>query len=101
MHIYIDREIEEKNFEKVRDIIINAKVSRPSVCNALDTLIIHRDTPQKLIQMILKSLEKEGVEIKMLLAEKDTIGTSSASSISEEDFCTEWLSLVCAIKIVS
>ena len=63
-----------ENFEKVRDIIINAKVSRPSVCNALDTLILHRNTPTLLIQTILESLKKEGVEIKMLTEEREAIG---------------------------
>ncbi len=92
--------MEEENFEKVRDIIINAKVSRPSVCNALDTLIIHQNTPQKLIQMITSSLQENGVEIKMLPGEKEII-VSSAISMLEEEFSTEWLSLICAIKVVS
>ena len=101
VHIYIDQEVKTENFEKVCDIIINAKVSRPSVCNALDTLIIHQNTPRELIEMIVSSLEKAGVEIKMLREEKNVLGSSSATSISEEDFFTEWLSLTCAIKIVS
>lgn len=101
VHIYIDHEVKTENFEKVRDIIINAKVSRPSVCNALDTLILHKDTPTLLIQMILENLKKEGVEIKMLTEEREAIGAWFSTPISEEDFFTEWLSLTCAIKVVS
>lgn len=55
----------------------------------------------ELTRMILENLKKEGVEIKMLAGEKDAIGASFATSISEEDFFTEWLSLACAIKVVS
>ncbi len=83
------------------DIIINAKVSRPSVCNALDTLLLHKNTPPELIQMILESLNRENVEIKMLTEEKELIGAKFATEITEADFFTEWLSLTCAIKIVT
>ncbi len=85
----------------MRDIIINAKVSRPSVCNSLDTLIVNKDTPAELIRMILESLQKENVEIKMLSNEKELIDASSASDMIEEDFYSEWLSLICSIKVVS
>lgn len=101
VHIYIDHEIRSENFQKVCDIIINTKVSRPSVCNALDTILLHKDTPVELIHNILESLKKAGVEIKMLSEEKEALGISFATDISVEDFYTEWLSLACAIKVVS
>lgn len=101
VHIYVDSDIKQENFEKVRDIIINAKVSRPSVCNSLDTMIIHKDTPHELVQIIIESLQKENVEIKMLSKEKEALNIDATVDISEEDFFTEWLSLTCGIKVVS
>gem|GEM_PF-3595614 len=42
VHLYLDSDINEKHIDQAIDIIVNAKVSRPSVCNALDTLLVHK-----------------------------------------------------------
>ena len=63
VHLYLDDKIKEENFIKAIDIIINAKGSRPSVCNALDTLIINNNCSKVLLNSLFGELEKKWVKI--------------------------------------
>ena len=63
VHLYLDDKIKEENFIKAIDIIINAKASRPSVCNALDTLIINSNCSKDLLNSLFSELEKKGIKI--------------------------------------
>jgi len=63
VNLYLDSEIEKQNFEKAINVIINAKTSRPSVCNALDTLIINKNLWENFIENLFKKLEKLWVNI--------------------------------------
>jgi glutamate-5-semialdehyde dehydrogenase len=100
VHVYFD---EEGDLDKGREIVFNAKVSRPSVCNALDTLIIHKSRLLDL-QRIVRPMEEKKVEIyadkeayKILEGDysKDLLHKASA-----ENFGMEYLSLKMAIKTV-
>ncbi len=86
VHLYLDNEISEKNLDKAINIIINAKISRPSVCNALDTLIINKNLKQKFVDKLFKQLEKSWVN---LIKNKENI-----------DYFKEQLSLDLNIKFV-
>ncbi len=79
-HLYVHSDC---NVDAVQ-IILNAKTQRPGVCNALETLILHKDYPKN--NEILAALQKSGVEIK--------------NPASDEDFQTEWLDLKLSLKIV-
>ena len=100
VHIYFD---EFGDLDKGREIIFNAKVSRPSVCNALDTLIIHRKRLEDL-KAICRPMEEKGVEI---YADEDAFGVLSGD-YSEDllfkakigNFGMEYLSLKMAVKTV-
>lgn len=101
VHTYFD---EEGDLEKGREIAFNAKVSRPSVCNALDTLIIH-NSRLKDLQRIVRPMEEKKVEIfadgeayKILEGDysKDLLHKAS-----EENFGMEYLSLKMAVKTVN
>ncbi len=101
VHTYFD---EEGDLEKGREIVFNAKVSRPSVCNALDTLIIH-NSRLKDLQRIVRTMEEKKVEIfadgeayKILEGDypKDLLHKAS-----EENFGMEYLSLKMAVKTVN
>lgn len=102
VHIYLDNEVDEAHFEKITNIIVNAKISRPSVCNALDTLIIHENVAQKLIEAICMQLTSYDVVIGVLLEERHFLPTQfQYQDMNMSDFSQEYLSLQCGIKFVS
>lgn len=97
-HAYVDSSADP---EKAVHIIHNAKVQRPSVCNALDTLLIHRSVASDLLPRIADDLGRAGVELhcepRVLTI---LMGHPSARSAGPSDFDTEFLSLALAVKIV-
>jgi len=82
---------------------VNAKTQRPTVCNALDTLLMHHDIAPALLPLILKRLEAEGVTFRFdkksweLLNEKQK---SLGQLAGPEDWETEWLDLIIGVKVV-
>lgn len=101
VHTYFDA---EGDWEKGKEIVFNAKVSRPSVCNALDTLIIH-NSRLKDLQRIVRPMEEKKVEI---FADEEAYkildGNYSKDLLhkaSEENFGMEYLSLKMAVKTVN
>jgi glutamate-5-semialdehyde dehydrogenase len=97
-HIYVD---ESADPEKVIPIVHNAKVQRPTVCNALDTLLIHRDIAEGLLPKIADDLARAGVELRCEpRALSVLMGHAAARSAGPKDFDTEFLSLVLAVKVV-
>jgi len=97
-HIYVDSSADPKN---VIPIVHNAKVQRPTVCNALDTLLIHRDVAEDLLPKIADDLARAGVELRCdPYALGVLMGHPAARSAGPGDFNTEFLSLVLAVKIV-
>ncbi|MBE7050019.1 MAG: glutamate-5-semialdehyde dehydrogenase [Ruminococcaceae bacterium] len=94
-HIYVDK---SADVNMAKDIIINAKTSRTSVCNAAESLLIHKDVAPVLFEVIGSALKEKGVEIRgcersMKLLPCDALAT-------EEDFGKEFLSLIISVKIV-
>lgn len=85
------------NTEIVLPILINSKVQRPGVCNALENLFIHKDYPN--IKDLLENLESNGVQI--LGDESITNLFPSAKLASEEDFFTEFLDTRLSVRVVS
>lgn len=99
VHTYVDREV---NLEKAAAIIFNAKTRRPSVCNALDTLIVHESHLKDLAFLVEKLSEKQ-VEIFADEAAYKILNGSYhfLQHASEEHFGMEFLSLKMSIKTVS
>lgn len=99
-HLYVDDSADPDPSVRV---IQNAKVQRPTVCNALDTVLLHEKIAAEALQSIIASLSKEGVTFR--LDDKALALYGSASEIVQkagpEDFDQEWLSLVLGIKVVS
>jgi glutamate-5-semialdehyde dehydrogenase len=93
-HIYIDS---SANPDMAVDIVANAKLQRPGVCNAVETLLIHRDSIDRVVPKLAAVLS--GVEIRG----DETICrlVAGAKQATEEDYRTEFLSLVLAVKVVS
>lgn len=100
-HVYID---ESADLERAVDIVENAKVQRPSVCNALDTLLVHRSVAGKALPAIVHRLADSDVEIRAdaesaaILSGVDHRATVLAAG--PDDFDQEWLSLVLGIRVV-
>ncbi len=102
--IYVDA---RADLEKARAIIMNAKCQRPGVCNAAETLLLHREIAEVFLSDGIPTLLEQGVEIRCdretLELLPVTIKTSHSSLIkeaSEEDYRTEFLALILALKIV-
>lgn len=97
-HIYVDQSADP---EKVVPIVHNAKVQRPTVCNALDTLLIHKDVARAFLPEIADDLARAGVELRCEpRALTVLMGHPAVRSASPGDFDTEFLSLVLAVKVV-
>lgn len=95
-HIYVE---EDADFEMARKIIINAKVQRPSVCNAIEKLLIHRNIAESFLPIIVKDLREHNVEIRGCSKTCEII--KDAIPATEEDWYTEYLDLIIAIKVVN
>lgn len=94
-HVYVDKEADLGMAER---IVMNAKIQRPSVCNAVETLLIHQDIAKIFLPQVSMSLKKAGVEIR---------GCEQARQIlpdlipaTEDDWKTEYLDLILAVKVV-
>ena len=94
VHIYIDSEVDHKI---VAPIVVNSKAQRPSVCNSLETLLIHKDVAKALLPEIAKSLEDAGVTIHGCEKTQEIIECVPAT---EDDWATEYLSLDLSVKVV-
>jgi len=99
VHLYVDKAADPA---KVTPIAVNAKVQRPSVCNALDTLLIHKDVAESLLPEIANAWAEHGVELRCGPRAFDILhGYANVVPAGADDFDTEFLSLVAAVKIVA
>jgi glutamate-5-semialdehyde dehydrogenase len=97
-HIYIDNILDGINLETIIKIVVNAKTQRPSVCNAAEKLLIHKDVAKKLLPPILKALSEKDVIIKG--CSSTGVIYPAALETTEEDWYEEYLDLKIAVKIV-
>lgn len=94
-HTFIDESAKPDMAEK---IVLNAKLQRPSVCNALESLLIHRDWYEKHGPQLLEKLHENNVEI---VAEETIVETFPKAKVAtEEDWGTEYLGLKVSVKLV-
>ena len=95
-HVYVDA---DANLDWAVDIVVNAKVQRPGVCNAAETLLVHKDVADEFIPRAVEALRAEKVELRADGRAKAIAGDRVAD-VSDADWDTEYLDLVLAIKIV-
>jgi glutamate-5-semialdehyde dehydrogenase len=94
-HTYIDNEADLAMAAKVA---LNAKVQRPSVCNAMETLLVHRDVASRFLPSFCEQLKAAGVEVRGC---RETLSLVPwAVAAHEEDWDTEYLDLILSIKVV-
>ena len=94
-HVYIDASAENK---MAVDITINSKCQRPGVCNAAETLLIHRDAVDRLLPELARELQGRGVELRCCPASLPLI--SGGKPVTEQDYRTEHMDLIMSVRIV-
>ncbi|MCI8520191.1 MAG: glutamate-5-semialdehyde dehydrogenase [Clostridia bacterium] len=94
-HVYVDG---DADLDMARDIVINAKVQRPSVCNAAETLLIDKKIADKFVPVIFKALKEKNVEIRADKQAKNIF--PDVLDVTDEDYYTEYNDYIIAVKIV-
>jgi glutamate-5-semialdehyde dehydrogenase len=94
-HVYVDEDAELEMAEK---IVINAKTHRPAVCNAMETLLVHKSIASKFLPKIVESLKSLGVEIRGCQETQKYV--RDIENASKEDWEMEYLDLILAVKVV-
>ncbi|GAF97101.1 unnamed protein product, partial [marine sediment metagenome] len=94
-HTYVDCEVD---LDLAYRVCFNAKVQRPGTCNAMETLLIHKDIASSFLPRMVKLLEDAGVEIRGCDATRRLV--PSALMATETDWATEYLDLILSVKIV-
>jgi glutamate-5-semialdehyde dehydrogenase len=92
---YVDRTADLKMAE---EICFNAKCSRPSVCNAMETLLVHREAAPRFLPPLAERMERAGVELRG--CERTRAIVLSAKMATDTDWNTEFLDLILAVKVV-
>jgi len=98
--MYIDK---DADLGMAESIVINAKCQRPGVCNAIETILVHKDVADKFFALAGKSLAENRVQLRCDEAAYgllSTLGYQSILHATPEDFRTEFLDLILAVKIV-
>ena len=95
-HAFVDRAAELDEAER---IVLNAKVQRPGVCNAIETLLVHEDVAEAFVPRIVAALTREGVDV--VGCARTRALADSVGSATEEDWRTEYLDLKIAVRVVS
>ena len=94
-HLYVDR---AADIDTAIGLLIDGKASRPGVCNALETLLVHRDIAADFLPRALAELHARGVEVRGDEATRAFDGGVAAAS--EDDYAAEFLDLVIAVRVV-
>jgi len=98
-HVYVDS---DSDSQMAMDILINAKVSRPSVCNAAETLLVDEPIAKEFIPLAVQKLVKKGVEVRGCKKTQDICSVeANVKPADEEDFYTEYNDYIIAVKVVN
>lgn len=93
-HTFIDK---DADLDQGAQIAVNAKVQRPGVCNAMETMLVHDDIKESFLQKVIPRLEDEGVELRGCEKTREVCDVKSAN---EADWEKEYLDMILAIKVV-
>jgi glutamate-5-semialdehyde dehydrogenase len=98
-HVYVDA---DADLDMAEAIILNAKLQRPGVCNAAETLLVHRDAAPQFLPRALSALREAGVELRTDGRARALAGdlAGSLADATDEDWDTEFLALVLAVGVV-
>ncbi len=96
-HVYVDQSADLK---MAVDIVDNGKTSRPSVCNAVETCLVHKSVAEKFLPMLKKRLDEHNVEIRGDEMTAYILGKENVTPADEDDYATEFLDYIIAIRVV-
>jgi len=98
-HVFVDA---DADLDAAERIVVNAKTQRPGVCNAAETLLVHAQAAPAFLPRVLRALREDGVELRTDGRARALAGdlASSLKDASEEDWDTEFLALVLAVRVV-
>jgi glutamate-5-semialdehyde dehydrogenase len=98
-HVFVD---ESADLDDAVAIAVNAKVQRPGVCNAAETLLVHSAVAPEFLPRALRELRESGVELRVDARARSLAGdlADSLNDATEEDWATEYLALVLAVRVV-
>jgi glutamate-5-semialdehyde dehydrogenase len=94
VHIYVDA---DADLDMAERIVVNAKVSRPSVCNAAETLLVHRDVAAEFVPRIVNALQDKGVTVHG----DNAFDAPGVVPATDDDWAAEYLSLDIAARVVA
>lgn len=95
-HVYFDR---AADFDMAREVIINAKTQRPSVCNTAETLLVHQDIAEAILPLVASDLQARGVTLHGCEETRRILGDSVIPA-TDADWEAEYLSLDLAVRVV-
>lgn len=93
-HIFIDK---DADLEKAIPICINAKAQRPGVCNAVETILVHKEIADKCLEKLILDLKQNKIEIR---GDETVQKWEGVVPVCEEDYATEFLDYIVAIRVV-
>jgi len=96
-HVFVDK---TADLQRAAEIILNAKAQRVSVCNAAETLLVHEDVADQFLPMAKKLLDTKNVELRGDARTRAVLG-DCVKEATEEDYYTEYLDYILAVKVVS
>ncbi len=95
-HVYVDQ---TADLAMAEEIAVNAKCQRPGVCNAMETLLVHREVAEKFLPSVARALRDQGVELRGDRRTVEVLG-AGVKAATEEDWTTEYLDLILSIRVV-
>ncbi len=95
-HVYVDA---SADIDMAAKIIFNAKTQRPSVCNAIETVLVHKDIAEKALPAIKAELDKKNVELRGCERTRGILGDCVVPA-TENDYAVEFLDYILAVKVV-
>lgn len=95
-HVFVD---ESADIDMAANIIFNAKTSRPSVCNAIETILVHKNIAEKALPVIKARLDEKNVELRGCEITRKILGDTVIPA-EESDWSTEYLDYILAVKVV-
>ncbi|MGH2835248.1 MAG: glutamate-5-semialdehyde dehydrogenase [Solirubrobacteraceae bacterium] len=96
-HVYVDR---SADLATAQEIVVNAKVQRPGVCNAAETLLVHTDIAHEFLPHVLHALHDSGVTLHGDWRARDAVRDLPIRAATDEDWDTEYLALEMAVAVV-
>lgn len=94
-HVYVDK---DADLSMAVQIVENAKVSRPSTCNAMETLLVHRDVAKEFLELLAPVMDADAVELR---GDDEARAVHAMKAADDDDWATEYNSLIMSVKVVA